>query len=67
MPKVATVPLSDELAARSLEHGTMYSFVISEADAEELAAGRVPEMVRSMAQWACEPVEVMLTRKRRTK
>lgn len=66
MPSPATrLPLSDELFARTVERGTMYSFVISEAEAEELAQGRVPENVQRMAELAIQPVEQMFGRKQR--
>lgn len=61
----AALPLADELAQRNREHEPTWSMLVTESEAQELAAGRVPDQVRLMATWLCEPVEVMLQRKRR--
>lgn len=65
--KSSSSPLSlnEELAQRTEEHGTGYCICITEAEAEELAAGRLPENVQTMCQFALEPLEVMLARKQR--
>ncbi len=51
------------LAALNAAHETAYSLVITRAEAEELATGRVPENVVAMAKLALEPLSVMLARK----
>ena len=66
MPKAqAALPLAEELTKRRAEHGTVEWLQVSADDLRELAAGRVPDIIQRNAQWACEPVEVMLTRKGR--
>jgi hypothetical protein len=52
------------LVQRNLEHEPVYWMAMTEAEALELSRGVVPEEVRSMASWLCEPLHEMVMRQR---
>lgn len=65
MPHAPAAKQSDELFARSVEHGTVYSIVMTEEEAQSLAEGVITESLQERAKFAVETTEQMMQRKRR--
>jgi hypothetical protein len=63
MPSNLSAAQQDDLAQRRAAHDPVYWMALTEDEAHELAAGRVPDQVQAMARWLDEPVDVMLVRK----
>lgn len=52
------------LVQRNVDHDPVYWMAMTEDEAKALAGGVVPEQVRAMAEWLCEPLGEMVQRKR---